>query len=166
MNTYENLSDLVFCVFLFFWLKDIPDWPGGWGVGTFIRTPGMPGSGVFKLWISGLILLGSGNSFFYISECQDLNFKTLGFYVCKRGILGIESLTHMFPAGHTWEFHPITRIFEIAARFLQNLPIIFFVNLPLFLPCNEYLPHDVIQRTINQSVIWRKKNTNINHIFF
>ena len=45
---------------------------------TFIGTPG---SGVFKLRISGLTLSGSGNYFLRISGRRDSNFLMSGFKI-------------------------------------------------------------------------------------
>ena len=71
-------------------LKSLPDLNerGKKGGRTLIGTPGL---GVFKLGISGLILSGSGNSFFSdlgISGLTLFKFGTSGFRVFKPGISG------------------------------------------------------------------------------
>ena len=65
---------------------------------TFIGTPG---SAVFKLGISGLTHLGSGNSFFEFRDLKLFKLGTSGFPVFKPGISGSGPL--LPPTyGHAW----------------------------------------------------------------
>ena len=92
---WDMTGNIVFC-----YLVNLHKW-GGTLNGTLNGTPG---SGVFKHGISGLILSGSGYSFFEFRDLNFYKFWTSGFHVLKSGNSGSGPLLPSSNAYHKMSF--------------------------------------------------------------